>query len=234
MLAVLIGGNRASASFLARKAVVAQSLSIPFELVSFSGSEQQDDIVRSLSLFAHDPSVGGIILQLPVPAAYDKDVLIRAVGSAKDVDNLSGCVAVLPPAVRTVQSVLASCGKVLGDFKAVRIIGNGFLVGAPIARFCVDADIPHEVATSMTADLHGFVRSGDLVITGVGKAGVVDADWLCDGAEVIDFGFPPDFNQDALARNGDRLALYTPTPFGTGPILIAHLFDNFYSLVNRR
>ena len=230
IIAVLIGGNEASASFLARKAAVAQSLDIGFELVSFSGREPEEDIVRSLTSFAKDSSVGAIVLQLPVPAAYDRDVLIRAIGTVKDVDNLSGQADVMPPAVGTVHAVLASCGKKLSDYVAVRIIGNGFLIGAPIARFCAQAGIPHAVANSTTEDLEGFARSGDLVITGVGKSSLVNPDWLRNAAGAIDFGFPPDFNQDSLARNSSRLTFYTPTPYGTGPILIAKLFENFYSL----
>lgn len=230
MVAVLVGGDAASASFLARKAAVARSLGIGFELVSFSGLEKQEDIARSIAGFAADPSVLGIVLQLPVPKAYDRDALIAAVGTLKDVDNLSGRAAVLPPAAGAVEAVLASCGKRLSDFNAVRIVGNGFLVGAPIARFCAESGVPHEVANSKTADLEGFVRNGDLVIAGTGKAGIVDAGWLRDGAGAMDFGFPPDFDQEKLAALGGRLAFYTPTPFGTGPILVAKLFENFYAL----
>lgn len=230
MVAVLLGEDSASASFLARKAAVAKTLGIAFEITSFSGRESQGDVEQSIRSFAADSSVGGIVLQLPVPKTYDRDVLISSIGEALDVDNLSGRAVVLPPALGAVKAVLASCGKHFSDYKAVRIVGNGYLVGAPIARFCALAGIPHEVANSKTGDLEGFVRSGDLVITGVGKTGVVDPTWLADGASVIDFGFPPDFNQEKLAAAEGGLAFYTPTPFGTGPILIAKLFENFYSL----
>lgn len=230
MAAVLLGSDAASASFLARKAAVAESLGIGFELVSFSGLEPQADIERSLRSLAADPSVGGIVLQLPVPPVYDRDALIAAIGIAKDVDNLTGNASVPAPAAGTVQAVLASCGKSIADYKAVRIVGNGFLVGAPVARLCAEAGVPYEVADIATPDLTGFIHGGDLVINGVGKAGLVDADWLADGVGAIDFGFPADFDQDALGRNAARLAFYTPTPFGTGPILVAKLFENFYSL----
>ncbi len=230
MIAVLVGGDKASASFLARKAAAAQSLGIGFEIVSFSGIELEEDIARSITLFAKDSLVGGIVLQLPVPAAYNRDVLIRAIGIVKDVDNLSGQASVLPPAVLTVQAVLASCGKKIFDYNSIRIVGNGFLVGAPIARFCGQIGIPYEIANSKTENLESFVRGGDLVIGGVGKASLLNADWLRGGAGAIDFGFPPDFSQELLAQNGGRLAFYTPTPYGTGPILIAKLLENFYFL----
>ena len=208
----------------------AQSLSIGFDRVVFSSSESQDTVLTRVQALAVDSSVGGIILQLPVPPQYDRHALIRAIGPAKDVDNLSGQAAVLPPSVRAVEAVLTACKKNIRDYIAVRMVGNGVLVGAPIARFCAESGISYEVTNSRTENIQNFVRDADLVITGVGKAGIVNADWLRDGAGAIDFGFPPDFNQVDLTRNAARLAFYTPTPNGTGPILVACLFENFYSL----
>lgn len=230
MVVVLMGANEASLSFVARKEAVAQSLGIGFERVIFSGNEPQDAVLTAIRALALDDSVGGIILQLPVPKAYNRHVLISAIGRAKDVDNLSGFAFVYEPSVRAVQAVCAAVKKELRDFRAVRMVGNGILVGAPIARFCAANDIPCTVINSTTADSTNFVRDADLVITGVGKAGMVNADWLPSGAGAIDFGFPPDFNQDDLTRNADRLAFYTPTPNGVGPILVACLFENFYAL----
>lgn len=232
MVAVLMGADGASLSFIARKEAAARSLGIDFERVAFSGEEPQETVLRVICALADDASVGGIILQLPVPKAYDRHALVSAIGSAKDVDNLSGSAAVLPPSVRAVEAVLAAGGKTIRDYQAVRMVGNGVLVGAPIARFCAARGVTHMVANGTTKNIAGFVRGADLVITGVGKAGIVHADWLADGASVIDFGFPPDFDQADLARNAPRLALYTPTPNGTGPILVACLFDNFYALAN--
>lgn len=169
MVAVLIGGNDAMASFVARKAAAAQSLSIGFETVVFSGREPAEAVIASLRALARDVSVGGIILQLPAPVAYGRDALINAIGTEKDVDNLSGASLVQAPAVLTTQAVLASFGKNFKSCTAVRIIGNGFLVGAPIARFCAENNIPHMVADSATVDMHNFVRGGDVIISGVGK-----------------------------------------------------------------
>ena len=230
MVAVLIGDNPASLSFLKKKEEAAHAFDVDFELVRFTAGEGQEVVVTALAALAADDTVGGIVLQLPVPEGYDREALIRAIGVLKDVDNLSGMAGVPSPAVAAVRDILVSIGTDLGDYRAVRIVGNGFLVGAPIARFCAESGIPHAVADIHTEDLRGFVQGGDLVITGVGKAGVVDPAWLQASAGVIDFGFPPDFDQEKLTAAGERLAFYTPTPFGTGPILIAKLFENFYSL----
>ncbi len=230
MVAVCIGADAASLAFVARKAAVAQSLGIGFERVVFSGNEPQDAVLHAVGALSRDASVGGIILQLPLPKAYHRSAFVRALGLKKDVDNLSGFAAVREPSVRTVQAVLLARKKEFCDYRAVRMVGDGVLVGGPIARFCAASGIPHMVANGKTKDIEQFVRDADLVITGVGKTGIVNPDWLADDAGVIDFGFPPDFNQADLSRNGSRLAFYTSTPQGTGPILIACLFANFYSL----
>lgn len=230
MVAVLIGDDLSSLSFLKKKEEAARTFDVDFELVRFDVGERQEAVVAALAALATDDTVGGIVLQLPVPEGYDREALIRAIGTLKDVDNLSGMAGVPSPAVAAVRDILVFAHRDFADYRAVRIVGNGFLVGAPIARFCREFGIPHAVADIHTEDLEGFVRGGDLVITGVGKAGVVDPAWLVDGVGVIDFGFPPDFNQEKLAATHDRLAFYTPTPFGTGPILVAKLFENFYTL----
>lgn len=230
MVAVLIGASEASVAFVARKAAVAKSLGIGFEQVIFLGNEPQDVILNCLRALSADATVRGIILQLPVPTIYNRHALIAAIDPQKDVDNLSGFATVREPSVRAVEAVLTACKKNIRDYRAVRMVGNGVLVGAPIARFCAASGVLCAVANGKTEDMHGFVCDADLVITGVGKTGIVHADWLTDGASVIDFGFPPDFNQDDLTRNGNHLAFYTPTPNGTGPILVACLFENFYTL----
>ncbi len=230
MVAVLIGDDPASLSFLKKKEGAARAFDVDFELVRFSAGERQEAVVAALAALSADDTVGGIVLQLPVPEGYDRETLIRAIGVLKDVDNLSGMAGVTSPAVAAVRDILVSIGRDLGDYRAVRIIGNGFLVGAPIARFCAERGIPYAVADIHTEDLRGFVQGGDLVITGVGKTGVVDPAWLKVSAGVIDFGFPPDFDQEKLAAAEGGLSFYTPTPFGTGPILIAKLFENFYFL----
>lgn len=230
MVAVLIGSDPASLSFLKKKEEAARAFDVHFELVRFDAGERQEVVVAALAALAALDAVGGIVLQLPVPRGYDREMLIRAIGARKDVDNLSGVAGVPSPAVAAVRDILVFAGRDFKGYRAVRIIGNGFLVGAPIARFCREFGIPYAVADIHTEDLEGFVRSGDLVITGVGKPSLIDPDWLPDGAGAIDFGFPPDFDQEKLAAAHDRLAFYTPTPFGTGPILIAKLFENFYTL----
>ena len=93
------------------------------------------------------------------------------------------------------------------------------------------------LADSGTKNLQEFLSDADLIITGVGKAGLIKPEWLKEGAGVIDFGYPADLNCTSPQDQGscgdkvfDNLLFYTPTPGGTGPILVAMLFKNFYTL----
>lgn len=93
-----------------------------------------------------------------------------------------------------------------------------------------------KVADINTKDLKGFLADADLVITGVGKKDLIDPTWLKEGVGVIDFGFPADLKLPLALPfeggdgGGSHLSFYTPTPGGTGPILVAELFRNFYKI----
>jgi 5,10-methylene-tetrahydrofolate dehydrogenase/methenyl tetrahydrofolate cyclohydrolase len=230
LVAILIGDDAASRSFIAVKERAARDFGIIFEFLQIPSGMPQEAVVARLKGLAADCSVGGIVLQLPLPSGYDRAALISAIGLRCDVDNLSGLSAVPAPAVSAVRHILASRVKNFSDYRAVRIVGGGFLVGAPIAAYCAAEGIPYAVATAETPDLQAFLKGADLVITGTGRAGLIDPLWVPSGAGIIDFGCPSDFSQEFLVKNAARFSFYTPTPGGTGPVLVASLFENFYIL----
>lgn len=248
LAAILIGNDHASLTFVRRKSRVARELGIAFDFFQFSATDTEDTVRERIRDLSRDERVGGIVLQLPLPARFDRDALIAAIALRKDVDNVTGCLVVESPAVGVVKEILAAVSRSHNiKFKSldgliVAVVGKGFLVGAPISKWLERASasvspFTFKAADIDTADIRGFVADADLIITGVGKAGLIDPRWLKDGAGVIDFGFPPDFTRETShgARPYDvtilnHLAFYTPTPGGTGPILVAKLFENFYSL----
>ncbi len=148
----------------------------------------------------------------------------------KDVDNLTGKALVESPTVGCVKEIIAREKFAIRDFKNIVLVGQGFLVGQPIAVWLAVEDIVYSVVGIGTMNPEKIIRTADLVISGVGKTGVVRADWLKDGAGFIDFGFPPDIDQGELMSSGARLRFYTPTPHGTGPILVVKLFENFFAV----
>ncbi len=237
LAAVLVGDDKASLSFVRRKELVARELGIAFELFQFSAIDTANEVHERIRSLSHDEAVGGVILQLPLPARFNRDALIAAIDIHKDVDNLSGRAGVEAPAVLTVKEIFAvSRFKSLKDV-TIAVVGKGFLVGSPIIRWLHSESLKVSGLILKTADIEtenmrAFVVDADVVITGVGKENLIDPRWLKKGAGIIDFGFPPDIKQEIINLKPEtlKLAFYTPTPGGTGPILVAKLFENFYAL----
>ncbi|TSC83067.1 MAG: methylenetetrahydrofolate dehydrogenase (NADP+) / methenyltetrahydrofolate cyclohydrolase [Parcubacteria group bacterium Gr01-1014_19] len=234
LAAILVGENPASASFLRQKEKIAKDLGVNFQLHNLRADLSQGELIVELGKLISSDQVGGFILQLPLPEKYDRDEVLAALPSEKDVDALTGRGKAVPPAVLAVQDVLKEVRFSLAD-KVVGVVGRGLLVGRPIAEWlsgqCREVIIFHtKTDLSRIADC-------DLVISGAGKAGLIKPDMLKPGAGLIDFGFDMvdgkvrgDFDPASLVVSRSSVSFYTPTPGGTGPILVAELFKNFYTL----
>lgn len=237
LAAILVGDNAASASFLRQKEKIAKDLGVIFRLHNLNSSFSEEELIAELKKIIAREEVGGFILQLPLPEKYSRENVLSCLSSEKDVDALIGGGKAIPPAVLAVQDVLKEVGFTVVD-KVVGVVGRGLLVGRPIAEWlsgkCREVIIFHtKTDLSRIADC-------DLVISGVGKAGLIKPEMLKSGAGVIDFGFDMVNGKISgdlatpllLTTSPNLLAFYTPTPGGTGPILVAELFRNFYDLNN--
>jgi len=230
LVVISCSSSSASTVFISRKRVVAESLGIPFAVHVMPSDVSQADLERHVADVSRDSRVRAIILQLPFPAAIDRDAVISRIDPRKDIDNLTGQAPVESPSVLTVREILSRAGRTPADFENILVVGRGFLVGAPIIRWLASRGVSYSLLDIDTPDPESAIRSADLIISGVGKTGVVDLSAVSDGAGLIDFGFPPDADQASLAAHAHRFRFYTPTPHGTGPILVAKLFENFYRL----
>lgn len=248
--AVLVGDDPRSISFLKQKEQVAKALGIDFRLYKLDPKLGNDGLRRAVRELVEKKSVGGAIVQLPLPEGVNPSYVLNAVPREKDVDVLGERALgafynnrnpVLPPAVATVKTILgkvsakggsASGGNVDLTKSVVAVVGLGKLVGKPVGLWL----------TGKCKELHLLGRNSDLailstcdvVVSGVGKAGIIRADMLKGGAGIIDFGyyyFPDgEVSGDFNSEDAEHLSFYTPTPGGTGPILVAELFRNFYKL----
>ncbi len=237
--AVLIGDNAASISFLKQKESVAERIGVDFRLHRFP-EEIKDDVLRNeVGKIAKNKTCGGMIIQLPLPSHLNRNYILNVVPPEKDVDVLSeralGAfyaerVKVFPPAVGVVKSICEAQKYDLG-LHSIAIVGLGLLIGRPIANWIMRR-AKETILLRSTSDL-ALLKHADLVITGVGNAGLIKPEMLKTGAAVIDFGYDSmrgDFDSEGLAPDDSHIAFYTPTPGGTGPILVAKLFENFYRL----
>ncbi len=247
LAAILVGENAASASFLRQKEKIAKDLGVNFRLYQINSQLSEGELKAELLKIIGNDSVGGFILQLPLPEKYDRANILDSLPSEKDADSLTGKGLAVPPAVLAVQDVLKEVNFSIGD-KIVGVVGRGLLVGRPIAEFL--SGKCREVIVFHTKTDLSRLKDCDLVISGVGKAGLIKPEMLKAGAGVIDFGYAKcerksdnanDANKSTLCGDFDtfnfspltfNLSFYTPTPGGTGPILVAELFRNFYNLSN--
>jgi methylenetetrahydrofolate dehydrogenase (NADP+)/methenyltetrahydrofolate cyclohydrolase len=241
--AVLVGDDKSSVSFLKQKEKTAKELGIDFRLYRFSETIQNDELRQEVGKIAAHKTCGGALIQLPLPAHLNQQYILNAIPKEKDVDVLSERAIgafyadrsiLLPPAVGVVEELIAN-RKLQIAHCSVAVVGLGFLVGRPVANWIMRR-AKETLLLRSVSDL-GFLKYADIVVTSVGKAGLIVPDMLKDGAGVIDFGYgildgkySGDLDTRELAMSDSRLAFYTPTPGGTGPIDVAKLFENFYEL----
>lgn len=237
LAAVLVGDNAQAKSFLRQKERIAQELAIPFHLYQFDESIPETELVKEVQNLGADPEIGGIIVQLPLPPHYNRNVILEAINPKKDIDAMTpeSRKFVLPLPVEVVKDVLCAVNgaenseEFLKD-KIVAVVGRGFLVGKPIMDWLDAAGIKYSLFHSKS-DL-GDLKYADVIITGVGKGGLITPEILKNDVGVIDFGYDlvegkikGDFSPDE-----NFSGWYTPTPGGTGPVLVAEIFKNFYKL----
>jgi methylenetetrahydrofolate dehydrogenase (NADP+)/methenyltetrahydrofolate cyclohydrolase len=251
--AVLVGNNAASVSFLKQKENTAKKIGVDFRLYRFPEEIKNDALRREVRKIVAHKTCGGAIVQLPLPNHLNQHYVLNAIPPEKDVDVLGERALgafytergrMLPPPVGVVESICEVQKYDLG-MHCVVIVGLGLLIGRPIANWVMRR--AKETILLRSASDYSLLKHADLLIAGVGKAGLIKPDMLETGAAVIDFGYSRhqmpgvghqdeggklsgDFDSKELTSNDLRIAFYTPTPGGTGPILVAKLFENFYRL----
>lgn len=213
---------------------MAKVLGIVFELFQFGEEILEDDLIKEIKKIGQDAEIGGIIVQLPLPPHFNRDQILAAINPKQDVDalTLESRKFVLPLPVEVIKDVLRFVGEDIKN-KSIAVVGRGFLVGKPIIEWLESIKKPFKLFHSKSG-LEGL-KGADLVITGVGKAGLIKPKMLKSGAAVIDFGYDiiDGKIKGDFQPSEDFPGWYMPTPGGTGPILVAEIFKNFYKLNSR-
>jgi methylenetetrahydrofolate dehydrogenase (NADP+)/methenyltetrahydrofolate cyclohydrolase len=228
------GNAEASRSFLREKQKTGEALGVRVTIEELQ-SPDEEAIIRAIQKAGADPLVGGVLVQLPFEHGMNRERILSYIPKEKDPDVLgllrSDVASTLfPPAAGTVLEIIASTGLDLSSL-AVAVIGKGFLIGDPVCR----ALLPRakRVIQLGKGDDRRVLREADLVVTGTGVPGSLLPSMLKDGACVIDFGYGKDSEGKTsgdFTPSDEGTGWYTPTPGGTGPILVAKLFENFFIL----
>ncbi len=186
-----------------------------------------------------------VLVQLPLPATLDTQRICNAISLGKDADVLSAPArdlfskgevgALLPPVVSAVEKILAHA-LVTVQGAAVVVVGEGFLVGKPVAEWFRQKGARVQVATRETNNLSEMLRSAEIVVSGAGVPNLITSDFLKDGVVLIDAGTAESSGKvvgDASPDCAEKAAVFTPVPGGMGPLAVACLFENAVLLAER-
>jgi len=189
----------------------------------------EDEALELIKALNTDTSVHGIIVQLPLADPARTDELVEAVDPSKDVDAL-GSRAQLDAATPMAINWLLAGYNVELKGKEIVIVGEGRLVGAPLARLWRDSGYKVTVVSEPTDELAQIVQNADIVVTATGQAGLITSDMLRPETVVVDAGTSSEGGEirgDVAPDVRERHDLtITPEKGGVGPLTICALFDN--------
>jgi methylenetetrahydrofolate dehydrogenase (NADP+)/methenyltetrahydrofolate cyclohydrolase len=260
LAAVLVGENPASQIYVRSKIAACQQLGLGgWELTPPATITTEELLAVVADLNARD-EVDGILVQLPLPPRVDTKRVLEAVDPAKDVDgfhpvNLGRLVSGRPGLVACTPAgcmeILRRSGIPTEGAEAV-VVGRSDIVGKPVALLLMHANATVTICHSKTRDLPGVVRRANIVIAAIGRAAMIEPDWVRPGAAVIDVGINRIIDaadaQKIFANDPAKLAQFhdkgavlvgdvhpdvakvagaiTPVPGGVGPLTIAMLMSN--------
>lgn len=244
---VIVGDNPASKVYVRMKHKACQEagiLSVGHELSGDASQEEVEALVKKLN---KDPSIHGILVQLPLPAGLDEEQVLNSIDLHKDVDGFHpiniGRLAqkgreplFIPATPSGVMYLLEDSGVKLEGANAV-VLGRSNIVGMPVSLLLVKANSTVTICHSRTKDIPAMTRQADVLIAAVGIPEFVRGDWIKPGATIIDVGV--NRVEDASRKRGYRLVgdvhydealdvagAITPVPGGVGPMTIAMLLRN--------
>lgn len=236
---ILIGEHPASVIYVQNKKKAAAAVGIDVDVYQLPYTEKEENVLKLIEELNTSKNVNGILLQLPVPEHLNTTRLINAIDYRKDVDglnpiNVGKMVCQLPAMIPcTPLACLYLIKQVMSDLTGLNaiVIGRSNLVGRPLAQLLLQEDCTVMQAHSKTKNLPELCRAADIVVSAVGKVGLIKRDMIKDGAIVIDVGInrleDGKITGDVLfLEMMDKAGYITPVPGGVGPMTIAMLLWN--------
>ena len=236
---VLVGDNPASQVYVRNKVKACADAGLHSVLERYEADMTEAALLARIDALNQDPSIHGILVQLPVPKHIDANKVIEAIAPEKDVDGFhiasAGALMVgqsgfLPCTPYGCMKMLESINYDLRGKHAV-VIGRSNIVGKPMAMLLLQKNATVTICHSGTKDLKAMTLQADVIVAAVGKANVLTADMVKPGAVVIDVGMNRN-DQGKLCGDVDYAGVravagaITPVPGGVGPMTITMLLVN--------
>jgi methylenetetrahydrofolate dehydrogenase (NADP+)/methenyltetrahydrofolate cyclohydrolase len=236
---VLVGEDPASAVYTRNKEKASNEVGMRGRLHKLPAETTEGELLALVASLNADEAVDGILVQLPLPKAIREHRVLDLIDPRKDVDGFhpvnagllaTGRPGLVPCTPRGCMRLLAEAGVPLAGARAV-VVGRSNIVGKPMAQLLLAEHATVTIAHSRTRDLHAVCREADVLVVAVGRAKVVGAEGVKEGAVVIDVGMNRN-EQGKLVGDVDfeaakeRAGWITPVPGGVGPMTIAVLLQN--------
>lgn len=226
---ILVGDDPASATYVKMKGNACRRVGMDSMAVEMPAATTTDELLARIDELNANPDVHGILLQHPVPEQIDERVCFDAIALSKDVDGVTclgfGRMAMGEPAYgcATPQGIMRLLDHYCIDIEGRHavVVGRSPILGKPMAMMLLQRNATVTICHSRTRDLPAVVAQADILVGAVGKPEFIKADWVADGAVVVDAGFHPQRVGDIeLTPLTDRVAACTPVPGGVGPMTI--------------
>lgn len=239
---VLVGEDPASQVYVRSKGKQTVEVGMNSFEHKLDAATSEADLLALIDQLNNDPTVHGILVQMPLPKHLDEDLVINSIAPQKDVDgfHISNVGLLATGQKSMVPCTPLGCLMMLRDYHGslsgmdAVVIGRSNIVGKPMAQLLLGESCTVTIAHSRTKDLQDVVRRADIVVAAVGRPEMVPGDWIKEGATVIDVGI------NRIERDGknklvgdvdfascaERAGAITPVPGGVGPMTIACLLAN--------
>ncbi len=244
---VLVGEDPSSIQYVKMKAKTAEAVGIKFHNASFPSEITTEELIKEIKNLNNFPHMCGIIVQLPLPAQIDRQAVLDAIDAYLDVDCLgtlasekfySGLTAGEGgfPTALACMALLDSLNLDLNR-KNIVVLGQGALVGKPVAALLKFRNLNPKIITSKTENAKELIKAADVIISGIGKGKYITGDMIKIGAVLIDAGTSEDSGAivgDVDSESVQGVAGYlSPVPGGVGPVTVALLLNNVLTVAKK-
>lgn len=236
---ILVGSDPASEVYVGSKRKACEEVGFISRSYDLPETTSEKELLSLVDKLNADDSIDGILVQLPLPAGLNSDLIIEHINPLKDVDGFHpsnvGKLVLRQPGLRpcTPKGIITLIESTGVDTKGLDalVIGASNIVGRPMGLELLLAKCTVTTTHRFTKDLEGKVRNADLIVVAVGKPGFIPGDWIKEGAIVIDVGINRLDNGKLVGDVGfnvakEKASFITPVPGGVGPMTVASLIEN--------
>ncbi|HDA2675559.1 TPA: bifunctional methylenetetrahydrofolate dehydrogenase/methenyltetrahydrofolate cyclohydrolase FolD [Staphylococcus aureus] len=236
---ILVGNDGASQSYVRSKKKAAEKIGMISEIVHLEETATEEEVLNELNRLNNDDSVSGILVQVPLPKQVSEQKILEAINPEKDVDGFHpiniGKLYIdeqtfVPCTPLGIMEILKHADIDLEGKNAV-VIGRSHIVGQPVSKLLLQKNASVTILHSRSKDMASYLKDADVIVSAVGKPGLVAKDVVKEGAVIIDVGNTPDENgklkgdvdYDAVKEIAGAI---TPVPGGVGPLTITMVLNN--------